>query len=206
MAEKDNWGKFEIVFKTIVLGIIPIVIGFGADNIAQSLKRGELVRSLISDLTQPNTKRDVALIALDAAIQENKKCTVLWFWGCQNDPEQDQVVAITVVLVSNSIDDALIRGQSPEELEVAKRIITRRASAKYYDGIFGKRSQNLAGKAQQPARSDVQSDKKLPASEIANKANISQTLAAIQPAPAKPTDESLDGIRLVYIQYRSNKG
>jgi hypothetical protein len=49
MAEKDIWDKFDIVFKAIAIVIIPLVIKIGADNIAQSLKRGELVKSLISD-------------------------------------------------------------------------------------------------------------------------------------------------------------
>jgi len=103
------------------------------------LKRGELVQSLITDLAQPDTKRDVALIALDAAIPKNKKCTILWTWGCQNDLEEDQVLDIAMVLVSNSIDYALKTGQFPEELKVAQQIITRRASPKFYDDNFGKR-------------------------------------------------------------------
>ena len=55
MAPKDNWDKFDIIFKALVLGIIPIVIKFGADNIAQSVERGKIVQSQIDNLT---TKKD----------------------------------------------------------------------------------------------------------------------------------------------------
>jgi hypothetical protein len=37
---KDNWDKFDILFKTFILGIIPIVIGLAASNVADSIKRG----------------------------------------------------------------------------------------------------------------------------------------------------------------------
>ena len=124
MAEKDNWDKFDILFKAIVLGIIPIAIGIAADNVAQSLQRGQLVQSLISDLTQKDAKRDVALIALNAAITTRMKCDILGLFKCQDDPESDQVVQIALALIHNSIDDALIKGAAPAELHVAKTIIT----------------------------------------------------------------------------------
>lgn len=193
-----------IVFKTIILGIIPIVIAFGADTIAQSLKRGELVQSLISDLAQPDAKRDVALIALDAAITKNERCTILWIWRCQNDSENDQVVNIAMALVNTSISDALKKGQSPEELEVAKRIISNRAGTEFYAEKIGKRYRELASNAQRQVISSVQVTPTSP-SEIINKANTSQTLAAIQPSSSPNTIESLAGIRLVYIQYQSNR-
>lgn len=201
---KDNWDKFGIIVKTIALGIIPLVIGFGADKIAKSLETGELVQSLISDLTQPDTKRDVALIALDAAIQKNEKCKILWMWECQNDTDKDQVLDIAVVLVNNSINEALEEGQSPEELLVAKQIIIKRASEKFYKDKFDQPYRSFASKTRRQAISEVQNTK-LSGMVLASKANTSQTIAAIQPLSAKPTNDNLAGVRIVYIQYESDK-
>ncbi len=204
MSEKDKWDKFDIIFKAIVLGVIPIVIAFGADNIAQSLKRGELVRSLISDLTQPDAKRDVALIALDAAIPPQQKCSMFGIGACQNDPDQDQVVNIAITLIKNSIDDASKKGQSPSELEVAKRVIYTRASEAYYSGKFDKIYHATASGGQSDAISNVQVTPPS-AAEKESKAKISQTIAAIQPSTTANRNEQLAGVRLVFIQYKSDR-
>ncbi len=66
--KKDAWDKFDIIFKSIVLGLIPIVIAFAADNVARSIKRGELIQSLVDSLSKGDTSRDIALIALDEAL------------------------------------------------------------------------------------------------------------------------------------------
>lgn len=44
MAEKDAWDKFELIFKNLILGLIPIVIGVAANGVADSLKRGQLIQ------------------------------------------------------------------------------------------------------------------------------------------------------------------
>ncbi|MEL6439462.1 MAG: hypothetical protein AAFQ80_09445 [Cyanobacteria bacterium J06621_8] len=213
---KDRWDKFEIIFKTIILGAIPLFIKFGADNIAQSLKTGELVRSLISDLNQPGAKRDVALIALDAAIQENKKCTMLWKWRCQNDTDEDQVLDIALALVKNSMIDVLKKDNSsieiefiPQEIEVAQQIITKRASAKFYEDSYANQLSIIARIVRAKAISDADPNKELSLSEIESKTNVSQVITAIQPSPpitdGSATNNSLTDVRIVYVQYGKNK-
>ena len=80
---KDCWDKAAIVgqlLNILVVGILMGVIGqyikTGADNISTSIKKGELVQSLISDLAAEdakNIRQDVALIALNHSLgdQEN---------------------------------------------------------------------------------------------------------------------------------------
>jgi|GEM_PF-6396491 len=74
---KDLGEKLDVVGKlvnVVFLAVIATVIKLGADNIAHSLKRGELVRSLISDLTTQEVKvrQDIALIALNRAIGDSQ--------------------------------------------------------------------------------------------------------------------------------------
>jgi hypothetical protein len=74
---KDLWEKLDAVGKlvnVVFLAVIATIIKLGADNIAHSLKRGELVRSLISDLTTQEVKvrQDIALIALNRAIGDSQ--------------------------------------------------------------------------------------------------------------------------------------
>lgn len=204
MAEKDRWDKVDILLKTIVLGAIPIAIGIGADNIAKSLKRGELVQSLISDLNQADTRRDVALIALDAAIEENRDCTVLWLWGCHDIPKHDQVLKIAEILQSTWIDEAEKKGQSPGELKVARDIIETRASKTYYEQQYKQRIDDVTSRLHKKAISSPDFYSDLSSDEISKKENIAQTLAAIQPSGTKITNEKLSGVRLVYIQYSEN--
>lgn len=107
MAPKDNWDKFDIIFKALVLGIIPIVIKFGADNIAQSVERGKIVQSQIDNLTtkKDSTRRDIALISLDAAIPVPQKCSLLWI-GCKPDPEKDQVIEVALIVIKDLAEEA----------------------------------------------------------------------------------------------------
>jgi hypothetical protein len=74
---RDFWSKLDIVGKllsSIVLAAIALLIKAGADNVrtgseqvANALKRGQLVQSLVADLAtkQDKTRQDLALIALD---------------------------------------------------------------------------------------------------------------------------------------------
>ena len=47
---------------------MPIVTGVAASGVADSLKRGQLIQSLVDNLSQRDAKRDIALIALNDAI------------------------------------------------------------------------------------------------------------------------------------------
>ncbi len=61
--DKDLWDKMEIVgrlFSGIVLVAIAMVLKTGADSVSSSLQTGNLVQTLIGDLTTEGTRRDVA--------------------------------------------------------------------------------------------------------------------------------------------------
>jgi hypothetical protein len=74
---KDSWDKLDTVGKIIsslVLVVIAMFIKTGSERIAFSLQSGQLVQSLISDLTtkEQQTRQDVALLALDNSIGDEK--------------------------------------------------------------------------------------------------------------------------------------
>lgn len=71
--QRDFWDKVDILSKLlsgVVLALIALVIKWGTDEIAASHRRGDLVRSLISDLTtkEARTRQDLALIALNHSV------------------------------------------------------------------------------------------------------------------------------------------
>lgn len=94
LAEKDAWDKFELIFKNLILGLIPIVIGVTANGVADSLKRGQLIQSLVDNLSQRDAKRDIALIAINDAITAKQKCRVLGLFYCSVDAANDPVSQI----------------------------------------------------------------------------------------------------------------
>jgi hypothetical protein len=216
MSEKDTWDKFEIaskIFGSIVLVAIPIVIKFSADSVSSSLQRGQLIQSLTTQLVEGQAKRDIALIALDSAIPEKEKCTLFWFWGCENDLEpknleEDQVLGIAEVLVDRSIEDVKkkVRSLDPAEIKIAKKIIILRTNEDYYRNKYGEIFDAIATNKKPTSDQNLKSTPQ----EKVSKAQISETLSAIQP-PVQPniansTNVSdLSGIRLLYLQYQSNE-
>lgn len=192
---KDNWDKFDILFKSLVLGLIPIVIGVAAANVADSLKRGQLIQSLVATLSERDSKRDISLVALNEAIKVRKKC-FLFIFACRPDTDNDPVSQIAVLLIRSSIEEAKGRNQHPRELAVAKHILTKseRANPSFYDKEFGFLEQS----AQTKARSSVSGVAKTP-EQASESASISQALATL--APASTPSQVLEGVRLVFIQY-----
>jgi hypothetical protein len=74
---KDRWDKLDVLSKLVsgvLLAAIALVVKLGADNIASSLQTGQLVQSLIADLTTKDekTRQDVALMALDDTVGDRK--------------------------------------------------------------------------------------------------------------------------------------
>lgn len=72
-SSKDPWDKLDIlgrIFSGIVLVVIAMVIKSGSERIAFSMQSGQLVQSLIADLTTQDqqARQDVALLALDHSI------------------------------------------------------------------------------------------------------------------------------------------
>lgn len=96
-SSKDIWDKIDILSKIvsgIVLVLIAIVLKFGADKISSSLQTGQLVQSLIADLSSPDTtkiRQEIALVALDQ---------VLW----NQNPELVLKVCERIVLNTDQYD------------------------------------------------------------------------------------------------------
>ncbi len=96
-SSKDIWDKIDILSKIvsgIVLVLIAIVLKFGADKISSSLQTGQLVQSLIVDLSSPDTikiRQEIALVALDQ---------VLW----KQNPELVLKVCERIVLNTDQYD------------------------------------------------------------------------------------------------------
>ncbi len=207
--DKDNWDKFNIVidfFSKIILVSIPIAITIGANNISQSLKRGQLVESLIDDLSLTKARRDVAFIALDDALDEKKKC-ILWF--CKNDTKDDPVIEIGYVLIKNKFEEILKSSKSEElsnkedwvaeqvrDVETILKIISKRSSEGQYQKQLIETLESLQ-------RLVISSD-----SESLSKDKDIKKIRSIRSKILEPISEevikqtpSLSGIRIVYIQY-----
>lgn len=82
-SPRDIWDKIDIVSKIIsgiVLVLIAIVLKIGTDKISSSLQTGQLVQSLIADLSSPDTtkiRQEIALVALDQTLWDQNKELVL---------------------------------------------------------------------------------------------------------------------------------
>ena len=80
---RDIWDKIDIVSKIIsgiVLVLIAIVLKIGTDKISSSLQTGQLVQSLIADLSSPDTtkiRQEIALVALDQTLWDQNKELVI---------------------------------------------------------------------------------------------------------------------------------
>lgn len=87
--QKDGWDILDIVGKLltpVLLGVLTITIKFGTDKIQQgsdrvaaSQRKGQLVQSLVSDLSKPETgtQQDIAIIALDRSVGADDPSLVL---------------------------------------------------------------------------------------------------------------------------------
>lgn len=79
--QKDTWDKLDVIGKLlsgVVFACIAIVLGVGSEKIATALKKGSLVQSLITDLTnrESTTRQDVALIALNYSVGKENSSMV----------------------------------------------------------------------------------------------------------------------------------
>jgi hypothetical protein len=77
--KRDNWDKLETltrVFNGVLIATLTVVIGYGTDQVAESVKYGELIRKLLTNLSIENDsgkiKRDLSLITLNRTIGDEK--------------------------------------------------------------------------------------------------------------------------------------
>lgn len=148
---KDIWDKIDILVRLIFLVVIPLFIKLGAENIAQSLKRGQLIQSVTTHLiSKDSSGRDIALITLDNAIPVKYKCyrhPKKWSWSYKCDKknfEEDPVFNIASVLLTDFIEEALKNfqdekkkpdlslEQETKKIKVVTNIMIRRSSIKQY--------------------------------------------------------------------------
>jgi hypothetical protein len=201
MPEKDLWDKTEVIIKlvgSVVLVAIPIMISIGANRISQSMERGKLVESLLAELTneEKRMRRDLALIALDAAVPPPEKCGFLGWFNCGIDETASDMVSDVALVLWREL------GRSGETAEAAK-IITKRKPTTHKTLLI----------ADALVTSDPDPDftvNEQTSSQIAQKARIvsrlvAQSATSKSPAPVQP-DSALAGVRTVYIQYRDDIG
>ena len=200
MADKDLWDKSEVIIKligSVVLVAIPVMISIGANRISQSMERGKLVESLLSELTNEQVKmrRDLALIALDAAVPPPEKCKVLGVFKCSIDETRPDMVAEVAVVLWRQLDDR------SESTQAAKIIIKRKPTT--HTAILTSDVQ-VTSAPDPVARVDTQESKR-----IAQKAEIVSRLV-VQPVERlnqvrmRP-DAALAGVKAVYVQYRDDR-
>jgi hypothetical protein len=219
-SKKDNWDKYKIGFdiaikfiEVVLLGSIALLIKFGADNIAQSLERGKLIQTLSEQLVQTDAKRDIALIALNEALPGDKNFHCTTEEECQKGLKHDQVFRVTEIVANQLIKNAMKVLQSPnsenlipdqDEIQIAKEIIVDKTNQVYYDGKFGNTWNAIQSRSHPKSRSNEDVSHKATPQEAIAKNNISEV--AIAPTIASASkDSNLKGIRLVYIQYRSDE-
>ncbi len=77
--DRDYWDKLEIIikfFNGIVITLLTIFIGYGAQKVADSFKYGELTQKLLGDLSMQDAnnkvKRDLSIITLNRTIGDEK--------------------------------------------------------------------------------------------------------------------------------------
>lgn len=217
-SKKDNWDKCKIIFdiaikfvEVVFLIVVATLIKMGADKIALSLEKGRLVQSLTDQLVEANAKRDIALIALNEALPSKKiECTTLK--ECQDKLKHDQVFRIAEIVANGIIKDTYKLSQSPnlpspsgDELRMAEEIIVEKTSQSYFDQNFGNRWEEAQKQVKTEARSNEDPNKTISPEELQTKAKLSQKFNDLQPSLTQPVNSDLAGIRLVYIQYKSDR-
>jgi len=213
---KDGWDKFKIIsgfLGSVVLVAIPLMIKFGADDISRSMERGQLVDSLIEELTdqQAKSRRDIALLALDGAIKPEYKCKLFGFGGCEVDEEKpDLVKDIAVILLRDTY--AALQSKDPTvknvdiESSVAKTILEKRRPH-FWKGII----KDIAPAAAQLAPSSGVNVEQESADDKIRKSQYRRAIANLTPVQEQPSTAvstqvtGFEGVRFVYIQYQSNK-
>lgn len=193
---RDRWDKFDIVAKfvsSVALVAIPIVIGYYADRIKQSLERAKLVESLIAELTddEKQKRRDLALLALESASPAQQQCSFLGLIGChQDEMTPDLVIEVAKVVYQGT--------SSERESRTAWKIYKRRT---------GKTEEEVISDLSEGKRPISQPDPQAtPAqNEVERKATAAETIASQVTSPETQTRENKwSDVRLVFIQYRSD--
>ena len=128
-SPKDIWDKLDILSKIvsgIVLVLIAIVLKLGADKISSSLQTGQLVQSLISDLSSPDTtkiRQEIALVALDQTLWNQNKELVLKVCEriIKNIDQYDQITGMLAFEILESRDSL----RAVELYEEIKNAVTK---------------------------------------------------------------------------------
>jgi hypothetical protein len=189
-TNRDIWDILDILVGNIILVAIPIVIGVVGNNISQSLEKGQLVDSLLDDLTTEN-RQDIALIALDAAIPPPK-----------SEEEDDQVVEIAKVVLKGRIaqETPSVQAQNQNQRKLdsstASRIIQHRKPQTGKDLVAAITIEALNELPSEKKRSllDLSDPKQVKSNTITAQKQTAEVIADVLPSDVK----------LTYIQYKTN--
>lgn len=237
--QRDNWGKFDIISKFlsgVVLVAIPIVIGYSANNISQSIQKGQLVQTLIEQLVQTDAKGDIALITLNESLPYKKvECTVTEQTDetvtkqtdeCDKALKHDRVFRIANIVTDRQLKDIrkFIQEQKQKNengvlsdndnkivkeqinnLKIVEEIIDDKTFSGYWKWRYKPQLDEIQALAGGQQLSNQNPNHQPTKQEINLKANISEILSVIQPPTTIPNNLRLNGIKIVYIQYRSNR-
>lgn len=192
MSNNDRWDVFNILVNKGVLIAIPIVLGFYGNKISQSIEKAKLIESLLDDLTtnEVNTRRDIALIALDSAVSPSK-----------NESESDQVVEISKILLTDIItrDNPYIDEQTSINKDIEKAIAVK---------IIKKRKPNSGEVIIKDLVEEIVAV--LPSEEIVSSANPNAAVNQNDSSRKERIDNLIADIlpadvKRVYIQYKDDK-
>jgi hypothetical protein len=139
-------------------------------------------------------RRDLALIALDAAVPPPEKCVFLGWFNCEIDETAPDMVSDVALVLWREL------GRSGETAEAAK-IITKRKPTTHQTLLVAD-VQVTSGPDPEASVSPQAS------SQIAQKARIvsrlvAQSAQSANQTPARP-NSALAGVRTVYLQYRDD--
>jgi hypothetical protein len=205
-------------FSTIVLASIPIVIGFGAAEISRAMERGKLIDSLIAELTDANsqTRQDLAILALDDAISP-QRCFLNQFNCKIDESREDLVTSIASLMIcdlSQGVASACNAEGRPDfeyKAKTAIEIIKRRRP-----GTHALILSELTGRVSSLDPNATVDDCSIEAvkaktAEILVESNILPVDTGAPPdvppdvQPVSDAPPSIEGVRVVYIQFANDK-
>ncbi len=232
----DNWIDIvDIIAKIatpVLLFILTFVVSISSTEISKNLKRGELIKSVISELSSEDLngfKRNLAMIVLDSSDPVEKPKTpkeIKEFLKNENlckeklpsnenyEPlSTDNVLNIAVYTLKNLVNSKLttIKTQSietdKERFKILIEIIYKRSDDNFFEThvcpLINDQESSINRKNGASLKNLDEPDQK----KIEIQKQVSRTFAIIQPIikpDTKIENENLKDVRLVFIQYSGN--
>lgn len=208
-GEKDWWDKTDVIGK-IVSGVLLAVVALllqqytgqiqkNADEKAEKIKKGELLQSLVSDLSQPadRVRRDVALIALNRSVGDEDSALVLEIVEhiFRNTPTESNGEALKVAYRIIEQRNPILAQQLAAELNIkANDPATRNSLISSPDVSSPNESATVAISEKNKGISPV------------SESQIRAMLAPTEDAPASANARQISAVfpKIAYIQFQGN--